>query len=160
MPWPARTDASVADLTRLLSNLPPSVFHDGARLPGDDALRHVLGGVHTTWGELLGSLAKQIGPMSEIWKLTGGAGWGLRVVQRDRVILYMTPQPRQFVVSFALGERAVAAARKAELSTGVLEAIEAAPRFAEGRGVRITVRDNRDVEPLTRLARIKSELSR
>jgi hypothetical protein len=140
--------------------MPPSVFHDQAHLPSDDAVRHALGPVHDTWAELLSRVSKQLAPVSEVWKVTGGTGWGLRVLRRDRVILYLTPQPRQFVVSFALGERAVAAAQKAELSANVMEAIEAAPRFAEGRGVRITVRDNRDVETLTRLAQIKSELSR
>ena len=140
--------------------LPPSVFRDHATLPTDDAVRRVLGAAYHSWGELLGSVARQIGPVSEVWKLTGGTGWGLRVLQRDRVILYMTPQPRQFVVSFALGERAVAGARIAELSASVLDAIETAPRVPEGRGVWVTVHDNRDVETLTRLAQIKSELSR
>ncbi len=37
-------------------------------------------------------------------------GWGLRVRYKERVILYMTPQQNQFLVSIVLGEKAVAAA--------------------------------------------------
>jgi hypothetical protein len=72
----------------------------------------------------------------------------------------MTPQQNEFIVSFALGERAVAAARAAKLSARVLEAIEEAPRYAEGRGVRSRVRDSRYIRTLTRLAHIQRELSR
>jgi uncharacterized protein DUF3788 len=139
----------------------PSAFHDPECLPTDDAVRDVLGNAYVTWARLPGVVAERVGLVSEIWKYTSAnTGWGLRVLQRDRVILYMTPQPRQFIVSFALGERAVAAARTAKLSAPVLDAIEDAPRYAEGRGVRITVRDSRDIRALTQLAQIKCELSR
>lgn len=141
--------------------MPLSAFHDEACLPTDDAVRHVLGDAYATWAQLLALVVEHIGSVREVWKYTSAnAGWGLRVLQRDRVILYMTPQPSQFIVSFALGERAVAAARTAELSAHVLEAIEKAPRYAEGRGVRIPVRDSRSIWTLTRLARIKCDLSR
>jgi hypothetical protein len=141
--------------------LPLSVFHDQERVPTDDAVRRVLDDAHATWVQLLDLIAERIGPVSEVWKCTSArTGWGLRVSHKDRVILYMTPQPRQFIVSFALGERAVEAARLTRLSASVLQAIEAAPRFAEGRGVRITVRDGRDIQTLTRLAQIKCESSR
>ena len=141
--------------------VPLSVFHDKDRVPTDDAVRRVLGDAHATWVQLLDLVAERIGPVSEVWKCGNArTGWGLRVSQDDRVILYMTPQPRQFIVSFALGERAVEAARLTRLSASVLQAIDAAPRFAEGRGVRVTVRDGRDIPTLTQLAQIKCELSR
>ena len=141
--------------------MPLSAFHHQQSLPTEDAVRYVLGLAYATWAQLPSLVAQRIGPVSEVWKSSNAnTGWGLRILQQDRVILYMTPQPRQFIVSFALGERAVAAARTAKLSAHVLEAIEDAPRFAEGRGIRIAVRDSRDVQTLTRLAEIKGELSR
>jgi hypothetical protein len=141
--------------------MPLSVFHDREQVPTDDAVRRILGGAHAAWDQLLGLVTERIGAVSEVWRCTNArTGWGLRLLREDRVILYMTPQPRQFIVSFALGERAVEAARVTTLSAPVLQAIDAAPRFAEGRGVRITVRDGRDIQTITRLAQIKCELSR
>jgi hypothetical protein len=141
--------------------MPLSAFHDQESLPTDAGVRHVLGDAHATWELLLGLVAERIGPVSEVWKCTSvKTGWGLRVVRETKVILYMTPQPRQFVVSFALGERAVKAARMAKLSAAVMQVIEAAPGFVDGRRVRITVRDARDLETLAQLAAIKCELSR
>lgn len=141
--------------------IPPSVFHDESRFPTDDELRHVLGNSHASWIQLLCLVRDSIANFGEVWKYTGGkTGWALRLVHQDRVVLYLTPQPRQFVVSVALGERAVAAACAAQLSAGVLNAIVTAPRYPEGRGIRITVHDGRDLATLTRLAKIKCELSR
>lgn len=138
-----------------------SAFRDEVCSPTGDAVQCVLGNAHPTWAQLLALVAERIGPVSEVWKYTSAnTGWGLRVVRNDRVILYLTPQQDQFIVSLALGERAVAAARTARLSARVLEAIEEAPRYAEGRGVRILVRDGRYIRTLTRLAQIKCELSR
>jgi hypothetical protein len=46
----------------------------------------------------------------------------------------MTPQKGRFLASFALGEKAVLAARAAGLPAALLAAVDAAPRYAEGRG--------------------------
>ena len=68
----------------------------------------------------------------------------------------MTPSLSHFVVSFALGEKAVAAARARKLPDSLLKVIDASPRYAEGRGVRIEVRTKQGIRPLVALARIKS----
>jgi hypothetical protein len=67
----------------------------------------------------------------------------------------MTPQPGKFLVSFALGERAVTASQLIDLSPALLEAINSAPRYAEGTGVRIEVSRKSQVRDLSILAEIK-----
>lgn len=133
-----------------------SAFSEKAHPPTDDALRLVLGKAYGPWLELLALVADRIGPVTQVWGFTSAStGWGLRVRHKERVILYMTPQPNQFLVSFALGERAVAAARAARLSASVRKAIEDAPRYAEGRGVRLEIRRSRQLASLVTIAQIK-----
>ena len=121
----------------------------------------MLSDAYAPWTQLIGLVRESIAQASEVWKYTGGrVGWALRLVHLDRVMLYLTPQPRQFIASIALGERAVAAACAAHHSASVVAAIHAAPRYPEGRGIRITVQDNRDIATLAQLAKIKCELSR
>ncbi len=132
-----------------------SAFDDKARSPTDDQLRSTLGKAYGPWVRLLALVAERIDPSTELWKFS--TGWSLRVVHKDRVIMYMTPRQNQFLVSFALGEKAVAAAHAARLSASVLELIEAAPRYAEGRGFRISVRNGSQLTTLARLAQIKRE---
>lgn len=135
-----------------------SAFDKKTHAPTTEDLRSVLGKAYASWARLLDLVAERVDPVSHVWKFTSSStGWGLRVVRRDRVILYMTPQPNQFLVSFALGEKAVAAARAARLSATVLKAIDDAPRYPEGRGVRIVVKSSGPLTSLARLAQIKCQ---
>ena len=67
----------------------------------------------------------------------------------------MTPRKGCFLASFALGDKAALAARTGGLPAAVLKIIEEAPRYAEGRGVRLEVRTARDVRDEVMLAAIK-----
>ena len=126
--------------------------------PTDEDLGVVLGKAYNAWKDLIDVVEERIGPISQVWGYTSKTtGWGLRLKQKDRIILYMTPQTGKFLVSFALGERAVAAGRLRGLSPALLKAIDAAPRYAEGRGLRLEVSGKRQVHDLAVLAEIKSE---
>ena len=81
--------------------------------------------------------------------------WSLRLKQKKRTILYLTPSTGFFYVGFVLGEKAAEAAQQAGLPEGVVCAIEDAPRYAEGRGVRLEVRTNTDLQAMKQLAAVK-----
>ena len=135
-----------------------SAFTDKAHQPTDNDLRSVLGKAHTAWVRLIELISDRIDPISLVWGFTSATtGWGLRLKRNDRVILYMTPLEDHFLASFALGEKAVAAAHAQKLPMAVLKAIDSAPKYAEGRGVRIEVRQIRQVGALATLAEIKNE---
>jgi hypothetical protein len=67
----------------------------------------------------------------------------------------MTPCNGFFRASFALGEKAVQAAQKSGLPDNILKVIENAPKYPEGRGIRIEVRSEHDSATVERLAAIK-----
>jgi len=54
-----------------------------------------------------------------------------------------------------LGEKAVKAAHKSDLSVSVLKAIDSARKYAEGRGVRLEIRSGEDAGNVEKLAGIK-----
>ena len=138
--------------------MPLSSLADKSHEPTDDDLHAVLGKAQTVWTDLIESVDQRIGPISQVWGYTSKTtGWGLRLKQKDRIILYMTPQLGKFLVSFALGEKAVAEAKRSKLSATLLTAIDAAPRYAEGRGLRLEVSKKLQVSELAALAEIKSK---
>jgi hypothetical protein len=138
--------------------MPLSALTDKSNEPTDEQLHDVLGKAYEVWKDLIDSVEDRIGPVSPVWGYTSKAtGWGLRLKQKERIILYMTPQTGRFLVSFALGERAVAEANRRRLSEALLNAIDSAPRYAEGRGVRLEVSTKRQIPGLATLAQIKSE---
>jgi hypothetical protein len=56
----------------------------------------------------------------------------------------------------ALGEKAVKAARESNLPKSIMETIESARKYAEGRGIRLAIQKNAsDVRNVVRLAVIK-----
>ena len=138
--------------------MPLSSLIDKSQEPTEKDLLNVLGKAYEVWKNLIDSVEERIGPLSPVWGYTSKTtGWGLRLKQKDRIILYMTPQSNKFLVSFALGEKAVAEANRRGLSDELLNVIESAPRYAEGRGVRLEVSTKRQVPGLALLAQIKSE---
>jgi hypothetical protein len=95
-------------------------------------------------------------PLEKTWGFAGAKwGWSLRLKQKKRTVLYMTPCSKHFLVGFALGEKAVKAAIARPLPDSILAIIEEAPRYAEGRGVRIEVRNKRELEAVKELASVK-----
>jgi hypothetical protein len=110
------------------------------------------------WSSLLDGLSADHGPFEERWAANAKTGWWtLRLVQRrgGRTVIYLTVEDTGFVAGLVLGERAAGAARDAGLSPAFLAALEAAPRYAEGRGLRVPVRTRSDVEDVRRAAALK-----
>jgi hypothetical protein len=125
--------------------------------PTAAALRATLGPAHAPWARLIELVEAEVPGITRLWRQgSTAAGWSLRLVKKGRVILYLSPREGFFLVSTALGEKAVAGAKEAKLPAALLKVIDAAPRYAEGRGFRVEVRTSRQVAALAALAGIKS----
>jgi hypothetical protein len=133
-----------------------SAFDDKSAPPRDDELAKVLGRTSGHWDKLRAAIAARFEPLTETWKFSGKQwGWTLQLKQKKRAVLYMTPRRRYFAVGFALGEKAVKAARQSGVPAAVLKIIDDAPKYAEGRGVRLEVRTKKDVDIVEQIAAIK-----
>jgi hypothetical protein len=133
-----------------------SAFDDKTRPPQEDELATVLGKKLGLWNDLQSRITTRFAPLSIAWGYASkSTGWGLRLKQEKRTVLYMTPCQGYFLASFALGEKAVKAAHASKLSAEVLDVIDNAPRYAEGRGVRFEVRSAKDVRDVEQVAIIK-----
>ena len=137
---------------------PPSlsVFGDPASPPTAAELHRVLGPARRAWERLAQHVGQTYGPVVEQWSFAGAKfGWSLRLRKTDRVILYLIPQAGQFLVGIVLGGKAVAAAQSSGLPAPVLAAIAAAPRYAEGTGLRLPIAGEGDLAPVETLTALK-----
>jgi hypothetical protein len=133
-----------------------SAFDDKSRLPHDNDLAAKLGSTFVLWNSLKRLIASEFTPLSTEWGFSSKkTGWGLRLKMEKRTILYMTPCEGYFLASFALGEKAVKAAHESDLPASILEVIDNAKKYTEGRGVRLEVRSAEDVRNVEKLALIK-----
>ncbi len=133
-----------------------SAFDDKSKQPQEADLKTTLGSAYPQWNELKKLITAKYSPVSIEWGFSSKAtGWGLRLKTEKRTVLYMTPCKGYFLASFALGEKAVKAAHESDLPASVLEVIDSARKYAEGRGVRLEVRTAEDVRNIEKLAVIK-----
>ena len=133
-----------------------SAFDDKARKPTEAELARALKSSFDFWNDLKARMAARFTPLFFEWGFAGKAyGWGLRLKHKKRAVLYMTPCEGYFLASFALGEKAVKVAHNSDLPTSVLNLIDGAKKYAEGRGVRLEVRNAKDVRHVEKLAVIK-----
>ena len=135
-----------------------SAFDNKSKKPRASDLEVTLGRTSVHWDDLVCHMAADYAPLTKTWGFAGEKwGWSLRLRQKKRTVLYMTPCRGHFLVGFVLGEKAVKAARGSKLPEAVLTVIDAAKKYAEGRGVRIEVKNKKDVAITRKLAAIKME---
>lgn len=137
-------------------NMALSAFDEEAHRPEPSELEAVLRGSTELWEKLIAHVAASYPPIAEVWNFGGAKyGWSLRLKREDRIVLYLTPQPGSFLVGVVLGEKAAKAAHEAALSERVLALIDGAPRYAEGRGIRLVVITQEDLDAAQVLAALK-----
>jgi hypothetical protein len=136
--------------------MPPSALIDKSRIPQDDEVAAVLGRAATLWTSLRESLSAQYAPLSAAWKFSGAKyGWSLQLKQKQRTLLYLIPNQGCFTAAFAFGEKAVAAAHASKLPAALLDLIDNAKKYPEGRAVRVEIQAKKDLAAVEKLAAIK-----
>lgn len=132
-----------------------SAFDDKTRRPDAVQLQRVLGRGHALWSTVIEQSASQCAGLVEVWHFAGPKfGWSLRLKQKDRVMLYLTPCAEHFLAGLVIGTKAAALAQ-GSLSKAAIAVLDAAPRYAEGIGVRIPVSSAADVRVVRQLFAIK-----
>jgi hypothetical protein len=117
-----------------------------------------LGTADLLWKSLIRDLRRDLNLDAEEWNSSSiRAGWSLRLKLNKRNIVYLAPSTGSFLASFALGDKAVAEARRRELPAGVQKIIDQAKRYAEGTAVRVEVHTAQDANVVKTPARIKTE---
>jgi hypothetical protein len=134
---------------------PQNAFIGQTAQPAPEEVTAALGESNDAWTTLLDWLAEQ-GVAVEEWKsISPKYGWSLRLKLKKRTIVHLSPCTGCFRAAFILGDKAVAAARNSDLSKDVLKLLDEATRYAEGTGIRLVVRQKKDLAAIRKLAVIK-----
>jgi len=133
----------------------PNAFVGKKSQPTTHEIKAALGPAAVPWDELIAWLTGLGLHCNEWQSISPKYGWSLRPKLKERTILYMGPCESCFRVSFALSDKAVAAARASNLPKDLISEIAGARRYAEGTGVRIIVKKSGDLAPVRKLAEIK-----
>jgi hypothetical protein len=89
-----------------------NAFIGQSKRPTETELASVLSGSHALWQQLVADLKRELKLDKEEWNSYSiKAGWSLRLQLKKRNIVYLSPGAGCFLASFALGDKALAAAR-------------------------------------------------
>ncbi len=136
--------------------LPPNAFIGWTAAPTDAEVAAALGPIKPLWDAIAIDLAESLGLSVREWKsYSSKYGWALQLRRGKRNIVHLAPCQGCVRALLILGERAVAAARAANLGKAATRLLDEAPRYPEGTGLRFEIRRAADLPLLRKLAKIK-----
>jgi hypothetical protein len=134
-----------------------SMFDDKTTKPTPKRLAAALGKRYRLWNEVKAHTFAKCPAATEEWKFAGAKyGWSFRLKDKKRNILYMTPSEGFIRVAFVFGDKAADAVEKSSLPEAIKNELRNATRYVEGRGLRLLVREQRDVAAVKQLLDIKT----
>ena len=134
----------------------PNAFIGKAEKPTAEEISATLGSSAKVWKQLVNWLAEEQGVAIQEWKSVSlKYGWSLRLKLKRRTIVHLSPCNGCFRVVFILGDKAMKAARQSDLPKNVVKALDDAPRYTEGTGVRLIVKATEDLVAIRKLAMVK-----
>ena len=133
-----------------------SIFTDKSRVPANDDLVTSLGNTFSYWMALKDFAYEKYPKAIEEWNYPGAKyGWSFRIKDKKRAIIYFLPREKYFLVAFVFGQKATELVLQSDVSNEIKTGLESAKAYAEGRGIRIAVKDEKNLSDIKRLIEIK-----
>jgi len=133
-----------------------SIFDEKTKFPSEIDLESTLAESYTCWKDIIEFVFQNHTKAEEVWSFSGAKyGWSLRLKEKKRAIVYLIPCKGSFKFGIVFGEKATTECRRSNLSGIIMEQIEAAPVYAEGRGIRIELKNSTFLEDVKKIILIK-----
>lgn len=133
-----------------------SIFDDKSHPPTSDDLIGILGVSHSWWDQIEIFVRAHYPAATEEWKHPGAKwGWGYRLKDRKRVIIYLSPDRGFFRVAMVFSEKMVQQVLDSDVSGELKTLLKEATVYTEGRGIRWELRDAGQLPDVEKLILIK-----
>lgn len=133
-----------------------SIFIDKTVTPTTNELKKRLGSTFSLW-QAIEDFTKEsyVGANGE-WKFSGEKfGWSYRINDKKRVLVYLLPRERFFKVGFVFGDKTLEKIYKSDISEAIKSELKEAKKNAEGKGIRIVVKNDSDYKDIEKLIMFK-----
>lgn len=133
-----------------------SIFTDKAATPTAQDLATALGAAAALWDAIRDYTLELFPEAVPEWKCPSERfGWGFRLSDKKRVLVYLLPRDGFFRVGLVFGQKATAAVLASGVTQAVKDELQAARAYAEGKGIRVEVRSPEALEDIRTLISIK-----
>jgi hypothetical protein len=135
-----------------------SIFKNKNKIPSYIDLVAALEDTHNLWQEIREYALQKYPDALQDWNYPGKKyGWSFRIKDKKRAIVYFLPREGYFKVAFVFGNKAVDKVLKSPVSDEIKSELQNARQYAEGRGIRIEVKDQLNIKDIKQLIEIKLE---
>jgi Protein of unknown function (DUF3788) len=133
-----------------------SVFTNKSATPTEIQLQEALGATYVYWQTFAEHTLKLYPEATSEWHFSSEKfGWSFRIKDKKRVIIYLLPRDQFFKVAFVFGQKATDAVMESNITDAIKTELQTAKVYAEGRGIRIDIRDQKNTEDILKLIAVK-----
>jgi len=136
--------------------MPTSIFDNKEIVPNDEDLEDVLKSSLDTYNKLISYLENNYGQLTNEWKFySKKAGWTLRISNKKRNLLFLSPNEDYFLVTLNMGVKVSKMVLDSDVSDNTNELIKEAKVYAEGISILVEVRNEEDLEDIKTILNIR-----
>lgn len=133
-----------------------SVFNDKDKRPTEKNLQKALGKTYPHWNALEEFVLTQYPKAKQEWKHSGEKfGWSFQLKDQKRAIVYLLPRDGFFKVALVFGQKATDEILESDIDKAIKDELNAAKKYAEGRGIRLDVKTKAALTDIKKLIQIK-----
>ncbi len=133
-----------------------SIFMDATSVPTDVNLSEKLDTTYKFWLEIIAFVIQKYPNGCAEWNYPGkNYGWSFRIKDKKRAIIYLLPRDKFFKVAFVFGQKATDIILSSDITNEIKTELEQARKYAEGRGIRIDIKNNSKLLDIKKLIEIK-----
>lgn len=133
-----------------------SIFLDKNTKPSTHDLEHGLGETYPIWESFEAFTLENHPNATCEWNFSGEKlGWSFRIKDPKRVLIYLLPRDNFFKAAFVFGQKAMNQILESDIAASIQTALQDAKPYAEGRGIRIDIKDPSIIEDIQKLIKIK-----
>ena len=134
----------------------PDFLFDKSKEPNQDNVLQLLGQNAERLNDLDSFCENEVGQLIYEWKFyTKKSGWTRKALLKKRNLFFLSPQKDFFTITFVFGDKAVEAVEKSGLPDNVKSELGQARKYMEGRGIKIDITNDDDLEIVKQLLMIK-----
>ena len=132
------------------------IFTDKEKKPTEADLKKAIGRTYSSWKSLAEFTYQSYPSATEGWNFSGDKyGWSFRISDKKRALIYLLPRDGFFKVAFVFGQKATDEILTADIADAIKTELKNAKVYAEGRGIRLDVKDQSTLKDLKKLISIK-----
>jgi len=133
-----------------------SIFYDKSVKPDEQAVKGAIGNTYTLWKDIKSHITGKFSTVLEEWNFPGKKyGWSFRMKYKKTHDSLHDSTAGLFYVAFVFGKKAIEPVMESTVPETIKEDLINAREYIKGRGVRIKVKNQENVETIKMLIDIK-----